>query len=158
MGPTAPNERPVQSVRVDSHKTKRSAGIQTVLLLLLIPSSLHAQTTLWSQVSTTYNPPKTPKVTPTRGETRSIRTRLRSPAQRDIWACGDDPEQDRDWVNDVFFSTISLARGHKTILVEAGPGCARGGQGANGAMWIVEFHGSKPILLATPGQNFSTLP
>lgn len=124
-----------------------------IFVLLLAASSLPAQTTLWSQVSGTYNPPKTPRVKLTRAETQSIRTLLRSPAQRDVWSCGDDP--DPDWVKDVFFSTISLARGHKTILVEAGPGCARGGQGANGAMWIVEFHGSKPTLLATPGQNFN---
>jgi hypothetical protein len=58
-------------------------------------------------------------------------------------------------VNNVFFSKISLAQGHKTILVEAGPGCARGGQGANGAIWLVEFHGSKPTLLATPAQKFN---
>jgi hypothetical protein len=119
------------------------------LILLLITSSLPAQTALWSQVSNTYNPPKTPPVKLTRSETQSIRTLLRS--QKDVWECGDDP----DWVNNVSFSSISLAPGHKTILVEAGVGCARGGQGANGAMWIVEFHGSKPTLLATPGQNFN---
>jgi hypothetical protein len=121
------------------------------LFLLLITSSLPAQTTLWSQVSTTYNPPKAPQFNLTRAETQSIRSLLRSPAQRDIWDCGDDS----DWVNNISFSSISLATGHKTILVEAGPGCARGGQGSNGAMWIVEFHGSKPTLLARPGQNFN---
>jgi hypothetical protein len=135
------------------HNAKRSAGIQIVLMLLLMTSSLPAQTALWSHVSATYNP-KTSRVTLTRNQIQSIRTLLRAPAQEDMWGCGDDPE-DRDWVNDVFFSRISLARGHETILVEAGPGCARGGQGSNGAMWIVEFHGSKPTPLATPGQNFN---
>jgi hypothetical protein len=161
MSAAATNERPADADRTCGHGKieSLSAGIQTILILILIllltSSSLPAQTTLWSQVSTTYNAPKTLRVNLTRNETQSIRTLLRSPAQRDIWACGDDPDQDPDWVNDVFFSTISLARGHKTLLVEAGPGCGRGGQGANGAMWIVEFHGSKPTLLATPAQNFN---
>jgi hypothetical protein len=121
-----------------------------ILILLVAASSLPAQTTLWNQVSSTYSPPKTPRAKLTHSETQSISTLLHF-TQQDIWACGDDT----DWAKDVSFSSISLAPGHKTILVEAGPGCARGAQGANGAMWIVEFHGSKPSLLATPGRNFN---
>jgi hypothetical protein len=122
-----------------------------IIILLLAASSLPAQTTLWSQVSGTYSPPKTPPAQLTRSETQSIRNLLSSPAQKNIWECGDNP----DLLNNVNFSSISLAPGHKTILVQAGPGCARGGQGANGAMWIVELHGTKSTLLATPGRNFS---
>jgi hypothetical protein len=120
-------------------------------ILLLAASSLFAQTALWNNVSSTYTPPSTPPVKLTSAETQSILALLRSPTQKDIWACEDDP----DWVNNVSFSTISLAPGHKTNLIEAGPGCGRGGQGANGAMWVVELRGSKPALLATPGQNFN---
>jgi hypothetical protein len=121
------------------------------ILILLAASSLLAQTALWNQVRSTYNPPRTPPVKLTSAETQSILTLLRSPTQKDIWGCEDDP----DWVNNVGFSTISLAPGHKTILIEAGVGCGRGAQGANGAMWIVELRGSKPTLLATPGNNFN---
>lgn len=138
-----------------AHCAKCFTAIPCILLFILLSSCLPAQTTLWNRVSTTYTPPKTAQVTLSRSETQSIRTLLRSPAQRDVWACGDDPEPDRDWVNDIVFSAITLARGHKTILVEAGPGCGRGGQGANGAMWIVEFQSSKPTLLATPAQGFN---
>jgi hypothetical protein len=120
-----------------------------ILILFLAALSLHAQTTLWSQVDGTYNAPRTPPAKLTRAETQSISTLLRS-TQQDIWACGDDT----DWAK-VSFSNISLAPGHKTILIEAGPGPCRGGQGANGAMWIVEFHGSKATLLASPNQNFN---
>jgi hypothetical protein len=123
-----------------------------LLALLLASSTLYAQTTLWNNVPNIYKPPKTPAAQLTHAELAAIRNFLRSPAQRDVWLCGD--EENADWVNDLFFSSISLAPGHKTILVEAGAGCARGGQGSNGAMWIVEFHGSKPTLLATPKQRF----
>jgi hypothetical protein len=43
----------------------------------------------------------------------------------------------------------------KVLLVEAGSGCGRGGQGSNGAMWIVRFEGARPVLLATPKQGFN---
>jgi hypothetical protein len=34
-------------------------------------------------------------------------------------------------------------------------GCARGGQGANGAMWALRFEGDRVSLLATPEQKFN---
>jgi hypothetical protein len=33
------------------------------------------------------------------------------------------------------------------MLIEANQGCARGGQGANGAMWLIRWRGDEPILL-----------
>ena len=48
------------------------------------------------------------------------------------------------------------------ILAEAPAGCARGGQGSNGAMWVIRFEGATPALLATPddfsGWLFAVLP
>jgi hypothetical protein len=123
-----------------------------LLALLLTVSTLGAQTTLWKHVPSSYNPPKTPRAELTRAELAAIRKLLRSPAQRDVWECGDDPNP--DWVDGILIDVISLALGHKTFLVEAGPGCARGGQGSNGAMWLVELHGSKPTMLASPKQKF----
>jgi hypothetical protein len=128
--------------------------LSTLLALLLTVSTLGAQTTLWKHVTNVYNPPKTPRAELTRVELAAVRNLLRSPAHRDVWLC--DEEENTDWVNGLFFSSIILAPGHKTILVEPGAGaeCARGGQGSNGAMWIVEFHRSKPTLLASPKQSF----
>ena len=128
--------------------------LSILLAPLLAASTLSAQTNLWSHVSRSYNPPPAPRAQLTQAELTAVRALLHSPAQRNVWECGDDPALDTDWVNDVLFSTISLAPGHKTILVEAGAGCARGGQGSNGAMWIIELHGSRPTLLASPEQNF----
>ena len=40
------------------------------------------------------------------------------------------------------------------VLVEAGPGCLRGGQGSNGAMWIVELKRGRVTVLASPAGGF----
>ena len=40
------------------------------------------------------------------------------------------------------------------VLVEAGPGCLRGAQGSNGAMWIVELRRGRVIILASPAADF----
>ena len=40
------------------------------------------------------------------------------------------------------------------FLVEAGPGCARSGQGANGAMWVVRLEGRLAIILGGPEDGF----
>jgi hypothetical protein len=128
--------------------------LSILFALLLAVSTLGAQTTLWKHVPSSYNPPKMPRAELTRTELTAVRKLLRSPAHRDVWLCGE--EENADWVNGLFFSSITLAPGNKTILVEPGAGaeCARGGQGSNGAMWILEFHGSKPTLLASPKQSF----
>jgi hypothetical protein len=123
-----------------------------LLTLLLTAPTLTAQASPWSRVSPSYNPPKTPRAHLTQAELAAIRNVLRSPAQRDIWECGDDPNP--DWINGIMIDVISLAPGHKTFLIQAGPGCARGGQGSNGAMWIVELHGSSASVLASPKHDF----
>ncbi len=47
-----------------------------------------------------------------------------------------------------------VAARREVLLVEAGEGCARGGQGSNGAMWLIRFDGGKPTLLASPEDDF----
>jgi hypothetical protein len=42
----------------------------------------------------------------------------------------------------------------ETVLVEAGSGCLRGGQGSNGAMWIVQLNRGRVTLLASPAEGF----
>ena len=55
-------------------------------------------------------------------------------------------EGDTAWASNLKTSWISLGPVRGT-LVETGPGCARGGQGANGAMWLVQWHGTEPGML-----------
>lgn len=58
-------------------------------------------------------------------------------------------------VDNLSYGTVALSPGANVVLVEAGPGCARGGQGSNGAMWLVRFDASKTTLLATPREDFN---
>ena len=69
----------------------------------------------------------------------------------DAWPC--DPGE--DWTQALTFADLPVSETGKTLLVEPGAGCARGGQGSNGAMWVVHFEGQKPVLLATPKQEFN---
>jgi hypothetical protein len=61
-----------------------------------------------------------------------------------------DADATAPWTGNVNFSSISLAPSARAVLVNAGQGCARGGQGANGAIWLIRWDGSKPVLLASP--------
>jgi hypothetical protein len=132
-----------------------SMHIRLIILitLLLAAPPLFSQTAHWDRVPLVYDQSKTSQDKLTENELAAIRNLLRSSKQKDIWGC--DEEENTDLINNIQFSGIVLAPGHKTFLVEAGSGCARGGQGANGAMWIVEFHGSKATLLATPDNDFN---
>jgi hypothetical protein len=49
---------------------------------------------------------------------------------------------------------VQLSAPGRFFLVQAGHGCARGGQGSNGAMWLIRFDQGTPVLLAGPEQEF----
>src|SRR5882757_8048020 len=87
------------------HNAKSFTPIPCVLLFLLLSSSLHAQTKLWSHVSTTYNP-KTSSVTLTPNQIQSIRTILRSSVEEEMWGCGDDPEDRNPFPPPLWNSTM----------------------------------------------------
>jgi hypothetical protein len=71
----------------------------------------------------------------------------------DNWPCAEGEEP--DWVEKVTFEELLVSATERVLLVEAGMGCARGGQGANGAMWVLRFDGGKLDFLATPEQKFN---
>jgi hypothetical protein len=69
------------------------------------------------------------------------------------WTCDtDDPSG--EWLNHLRYGSVALSEARQVLLVEAGRGCARGGQGSNGAMWLIRFDGRDPVLLAGPQQEF----
>jgi len=82
----------------------------------------------------------------------TIRSALAARVKLDSAPCAEGFEP--DWTEKVTFGELPISTTGHIILVQAGPGCARGGQGANGAMWIVQFKGGKLSFLATPQHEF----
>ena len=69
----------------------------------------------------------------------------------DVETCADE---EPNWVDKVLFKEFPIFETEKDLLIEAGEGCARGGQGSNGAMCVLRFAGDKISFLATPLQKF----
>jgi hypothetical protein len=82
-----------------------------------------------------------------------VKKTLFARARLDNWPCAE--VRDPEWTETLKFEELPVSETEKIVLVEAGPGCARGAQGANGAMWIVRFQGDKLFFLATPQQQFN---
>ena len=127
--------------------------MRSSLLLIAFLSSLALlpqQADIWKNVST--EPAAQPKtVAPSPQQLVTIRKALKARQDLDVEGCGDE---EPNWAEKVFFRELPISETEKALLVEAGPGCARGGQGANGAMWVVRFEGDKVSFLATPEQKF----
>jgi hypothetical protein len=127
--------------------------MRSSLLLIAFLSSValfSQQADIWKNVSThRADQPKT--VTPSPQQLVTIRKALKAREELDVETCvGEEPT----WVEKVFFKEIPISETEKALLIEAGEGCARGGQGSNGAMWVVRFEGDKVSFLATPEQKF----
>jgi hypothetical protein len=123
-----------------------------LLIAFLSSLTLFAQNAdIWKNVST--EPADQSKiVTPSPTQLVIIRKALKAREELDVEGCGDE---EPDWVDKVLFKELPISETEKALLVEAGAGCARGGQGANGAMWVVRFEGDKVSFLATPEQKFA---
>jgi hypothetical protein len=123
----------------------------TILLALFLSGSFAAaQSSLWKSVK--YDPPKLIQATISESQHKAIISLLRGQGPSGLWGCeGDHLEE---MLKGLTFETIPLSPGAKVLLVEAGAGCARGGQGANGAMWLIRYQGGRPVLLASPQGEF----
>ena len=131
----------------------RNMRFAIVFLAALFSMAAEAQSDIWKQVNPLYNGPRLQSVTPGDAQLRAIGKLLRQPGKSDMWGCeGNDLD---DMIRGLIFEEIPLAQGQRVFLVEAGAGCARGGQGANGAMWLIRFDGEKPVLLASPDNDFN---
>jgi hypothetical protein len=105
---------------------------------------------VWKNVSTERTD-QSKTVTPSPTQLVIIRKALKAREELDVEGCGDE---EPNWVENVLFRELPISETEKALLIEAGAGCARGGQGANGAMWVVRFAGDKISFLATPQQQF----
>jgi hypothetical protein len=110
-----------------------------------------AQSDLWRHVKVSASQ-QVYSVTLLQSQRKSIVKLLKARASVDGWGCDSDTD---DWLKNLIYETIPLSPRVKVFLVEAGTGCARGGQGSNGAMWLIRFDGPKPVLLASPEQRFN---
>jgi hypothetical protein len=121
-----------------------------LLLLLVLTGNTPAQPMLWAHVSTEYSLPRLRPAVLSDAQFRSFANQLRKRAQLDEWTCDVSDEELRD---DLKFESIPVSNSHNVLLVEAGP-CARGGQGSNGAMWLVLVERQKTVIVAGPLDNF----
>src|SRR5882757_3302598 len=129
-----------------------------VTLLAVIATAsltpLMAQEDLWGHITSSdkQNIKSNPyEVTLTPSQQQSIAKLLKS--RQAPWTCDVD-EPKGEWLNHLRYRSVPLSATRRVLLlVEAGRGCARGGQGSNGAMWLIRFDGPNPVLLADPQQE-----
>jgi len=110
------------------------------------------QTNLWQQVGD-FNPVHLKTFTPIQAQLVKVKKALVARVRRDGWPCA--YETDLDWTENLQFEELPVSDTDRIVLVEAGAGCARGGQGANGAMWVLNFHGDEFTFIATPRSKFN---
>jgi hypothetical protein len=119
--------------------------------------SAAAQSDLWHHASRCltasshyYVEKKIRRVTLPRPQQESVLRFLK--ARKDVAGC---LHEDPTFFEKLSYGIVPLSPVASVVLVEAGPGCARGGQGANGSMWLVRFDGSTPKLIASPQEGFA---
>ena len=125
-----------------------------VLLALLCSVGLSPQQDeIWRHVNVSTRTPQLKSIALSPKQLVVVRKALAARVRLDNWPCaqGDEP----DWVNKVTFEELPISSTEQAVLAQAGMGCARGGQGANGAMWVLQFKGDKLAFLATPQQEFN---
>ena len=132
----------------------------TLVFTLATASAAFAQADLWSHVSPAAGPQRLPAATVTDAQLKSVASILHHQKPGSIWECeGADLDE---MIRGVRFESIPMPGKQDVVLAEAPAGCARGGQGANGAMWVNRFEGANTTLLATPdafdGWLFAVLP
>jgi hypothetical protein len=133
-----------------------------LLLFALLYSAVtgSAQADLWSHVDLKLGRQQLQPAFLSGAQVNAFAKLLRKQKPEDIWDC---QSADLDHlIEGLQFESIPAATPQKLVLAEAPAGCARGGQGANGAMWVVRFDGDIPFLLASPkefsGWLFSVQP
>jgi hypothetical protein len=128
--------------------------MRPALVLILVYSllSFPVQSDLWQKVGG-YNPVHLKIYAVSPAELVRVKKALAARVELDNWPCAE--EEDTGWTENLRFEELPVSETEKIVLVEAGTGCARGGQGSNGAMWVIRFQGDKFSFLATPEQKFN---
>ena len=116
-----------------------------------LPATTYQETDIWQHVRTEKGAISLKPMTLTATQLANIKRALNGREQLDVESCA---SEEHNWVEKVSFEELPVSDAGMALLVEAGAGCARGGQGANGAMWVVRLDGDKVSFLATPEQSF----
>ena len=129
--------------------------MRSALILVLIGSlgTSPGQTDLWKKVGW-YSPVQLKIYAPNQAQLVRVKKALVARVGLDNWPCAEEDE-DLEWTENLKFEELPVSAREKIVLVEAGTGCARGGQGSNGAMWVIRFRGDKFSFLATPERQFN---
>lgn len=127
--------------------------LRAILVLVFSAAAAVAQQDIWSHVNPHSDTPQLATANVSDSRLAAIHRLLREHRRSIGWECGGD--QINELLKGLTFENIPLSAAHDVLLVEAGAGCARGGQGSNGAMWLVSFEGDTPLLIATPKDGFN---
>ena len=120
-------------------------------LFLSVAVTGRAQSKLWRDVPIPGNVPVLKPVQLTDAQFTSFASMLRTRVTHGEWGCTGPVSRLRD---DLKFESIPLSPRHDVVLIEAGE-CARGTQGANGAMWLVQLRPRDVVFLAGPDDRFA---
>jgi hypothetical protein len=118
------------------------------LLLLLAPGALLAQESVWRNVAARpYTPVRPETVRLSRSRLSAIGKLFQYRQQNSLpWDC-----DFHSWLDEVRVSRMPVAR-REVLLIEQGGGCGSGAP--NGPMWLLDWEGGKPRLIATPDGGF----
>jgi hypothetical protein len=136
------------------NKTRWIRGDESFRAIGLHPAIALAQTNVWQHVRLDA-PTQLKRITVPKEQLAVIVRAFIANNTLGEWPCDLARGAEADWTQSLIFEDLPVSSTQQVMLVEAGQGCARDGQGANGAMWVLRFEGSKPVLLATPKQRFN---
>ena len=120
--------------------------------VFMLAAPCFAQSKLWAKVGSKFGVHLPPAELP-QSERRLIASIIVADAKSDYQPWGQDCTVD-DLLNDSKWEMIPVSPSHRDLLLQAG-WCARGAQGANGAMWIIRLDRGTPVVLASPIHLFS---
>jgi len=123
----------------------RTVGVVVFLLVFLSVAGM-AQQNRWANVTLDLLHADRPIAQLPLAKKHSIERKIVLVAQRDGWECT-GKEQIDGLLQGLRYQWVPLKTDAKTVMITSGLGCARGGQGANGAMWLFDVSGKDPIYL-----------
>lgn len=140
----------------------KSSFLCILLFLLTMLSVQHLiGQDIWSRIKSDHM--ETLPANLSEEQIKLVRQLLKADNRSSPWGC-QEPELD-DALQDLFIQSLQVdaatqrgpgaKNGPGVLLIEPGAGCLRGGQGANAAMWVVDFRSSDPVLIASPADKFA---